>query len=108
MSMVDSGSYLVLGKQIAMAHHEHFDGNGYPEWLSGKNIPLAARIVAIADVFDALTNKRPYKAPWTKEAALDYIRSRAGIQFDPLVVEAFMEVMKYSERWINQQWQPEV
>lgn len=105
MSMVDSGSYLVLGKQIAIAHHECFDGSGYPEGLAGLDIPLAARIVAIADVFDALTNRRPYKEAWTKAAAIDYIRSRSGTQFDPLVVEAFLDVMKHSDRWINQRWQ---
>lgn len=104
MSMVDSGSYLVLGKQIAEAHHERFDGSGYPLGLSGTDIPLAARIVAVADVFDALTNERPYKKAWPMQDAIDYIHDRAGSHFDPLVVEAFLAVMQHPESWLNEKW----
>jgi response regulator RpfG family c-di-GMP phosphodiesterase len=88
--MVEGQSYLSLGSEIAGGHHEHFDGNGYPQKLSGQAIPLSARIVAVVDVFDALLNKRPYKEPWELSETLDYIRSRAGSQFDPVVVNALM------------------
>jgi response regulator RpfG family c-di-GMP phosphodiesterase len=73
--MVEGQSYLSLGSEIAGGHHEHFDGNGYPQKLSGQAIPLSARIVAVVDVFDALLNKRPYKEPWELSETLDYIRS---------------------------------
>ncbi|POZ60013.1 DUF3369 domain-containing protein [Chromobacterium alticapitis] len=86
--MVEGTSYLSLGSEIAGGHHEHFDGNGYPGKLLGQNIPLSARIVAVVDVFDALMNKRPYKEPWKLEDTMQYIKGRAGSQFDPLVVEA--------------------
>ncbi|MDK9726541.1 MAG: bacteriohemerythrin [Sterolibacteriaceae bacterium MAG5] len=86
--------YLTLAAQLAECHHEQFDGSGYPRGLSGQDIPLGARIVAVVDVFDALTNKRPYKEPWPEEKAVAYIRDRAGTQFDPVVVDAFATVMK--------------
>ncbi|HEX5844685.1 MAG TPA: DUF3369 domain-containing protein [Pseudomonas sp.] len=91
--MVDGQSYLSLGAEIASGHHEHYDGNGYPSALSGAAIPLSARIVTVVDVFDALLHKRPYKEPWPLEQALAYIRERAGSQFDPLVVAAFLDVV---------------
>ena len=82
--------YLQLGATIALYHHERFDGSGYPEGLSGEQIPLAARIVAVADVFDALTTARPYKRAWAVEEAITYIRIPAGAHFDPRCVEAFL------------------
>ncbi len=82
--------YLQLGATIALYHHERFDGSGYPEGLSGEQIPLAARIVAVADVFDALTTARPYKRAWAVEEAVTYIRSPVGTHFDPRCVEAFL------------------
>jgi len=88
--MVSGASYLSLGAEIASCHHERWDGNGYPRGLKGEDIPLSARIVAVADVYDALISARPYKAPWPFEEAIAYIRQGAGSQFDPLVVEAFM------------------
>jgi putative two-component system response regulator len=87
-----SGSNLPLlmtGRVIALSHHEHWDGSGYPAGLKGENIPLAARAVAVADVFDALTHPRPYKAAWTAQAALDEIVDQAGRQFDPDVARTF-------------------
>jgi response regulator RpfG family c-di-GMP phosphodiesterase len=86
----DSGSpILEMAEQIILAHHEWWNGNGYPSGLEGSEIPIAGRIVAVADVFDALTHDRPYKKAWTIEAALHEIRSLSGRQFDPSVVEAF-------------------
>lgn len=81
--------YLQLGAIIAHYHHEKFDGSGYPEGLSEEAIPLSARIVAVVDVFDALTSARPYKAPWSNEAVMAHIQSLAGSHFDPRCVEAF-------------------
>ena len=90
-SIVSGGDTPVLqmAEQIILAHHEWWNGNGYPDGLEGSEIPIAGRIVAVADVFDALTHDRPYKEAWTIEAALDEIRTLGGRQFDPRVVEAF-------------------
>jgi two-component system response regulator RpfG len=82
--------YLRMGAQIALCHHERFDGQGYPRGLSGADIPLPARIVAVADVFDALTTMRPYKQAWTFEAALEYIQKESGSHFDPDCSTAFI------------------
>lgn len=79
--------------EIAEYHHEKFDGSGYPAGVSGKDIPLSARIVAAADVFDALTSKRPYKEPWTVEDAVAELHRDAGAHFDPDVVTAFDNAM---------------
>jgi two-component system response regulator RpfG len=82
--------FIQIGAVIAMGHHEKFDGSGYPKQLRGAEIPLAARIVAVADVYDALTSVRPYKAAWPFEEAIAYIRDQAGQHFDPLCVGAFL------------------
>jgi len=88
--LADSPSrYLQMGAIIALGHHEQFDGNGYPQGLTGEDIPLPARIVAVADVFDALTSKRPYKSAWTFQEALNYLQSQSGKHFDPVCVRAF-------------------
>jgi len=83
---------LRMAEQIAATHHEHWDGAGYGVGLSGTDIPISGRIVAVADVFDALTHSRPYKEAWTGEAAVQEILSQRGRQFDPSVVEAFIDV----------------
>lgn len=83
-----------LASDIARCHHERWDGGGYPDGLCGEAIPLAARIVAVVDVYDALTNLRPYKEAWSKERALDVIQAEAGRQFDPRVVDAFFAVQQ--------------
>ncbi len=80
---------LAMAEQIALTHHEGWDGHGYPHGLAGPLIPLAGRIVAVADVFDALTHVRPYKEAWPVEKAVAYILDRSGTHFDPEVVEAF-------------------
>ena len=77
-----------VGIEIAECHHEKFDGSGYPNGLAGQEIPLSARIVAAADVFDALTSKRPYKEAWPIEKAMKVLREDAGGHFDPLVIDA--------------------
>lgn len=81
--------YLQMGAIIALGHHEKFDGTGYPHGQAGSAIPLPARIVAVADVFDALTSVRPYKKAWTFQSALEYIQSNNGKHFDPDCVRAF-------------------
>jgi two-component system, response regulator RpfG len=86
-------SYIQLGATIALYHHEKFDGSGYPEGLRGEAIPLPARIVAVADVFDALTSFRPYKAPWSVKAATAYIGRLSGSHLDPKCVEAFFALL---------------
>ncbi len=85
--------YLQLGAVIALNHHERFDGDGYPNGLAGEDIPLIARIVAMADVFDALTSKRPYKTAWRFQDALDYVYAERGKHFDPACVLAFEQCL---------------
>jgi putative two-component system response regulator len=87
-----SGSEIPLlgtGREIALTHHEHWDGSGYPAGLVGEAIPLAGRAVAVADVFDALTHPRPYKPAWSVEEALAEIEREAGRQFDPEIARTF-------------------
>jgi putative two-component system response regulator len=84
---------LKMAKEIALFHHEKWDGSGYPKGLSGEDIPLSARIVAIADVYDALTSVRPYKKAWSSDEALDLLNSQAGVHFDPNLVKKFTECM---------------
>jgi len=75
--------------RIARSHHERWDGSGYPDRLAGDQIPVEARITAVADVFDAIRSKRPYRDAWALEMSLEEIRRQAGSQFDPAVVSAF-------------------
>jgi putative two-component system response regulator len=82
---------LQMAREIALTHHEKFNGKGYPNGLSGEKIPLSGRIVAIADTFDALTSKRPYKEPYPPEMVFDIIRRERGEHFDPRIVDIFME-----------------
>lgn len=82
--------FIALAAEISLGHHEKFDGSGYPNGLSGEAIPLESRIVAVADVYDALTSERPYKQAWTAESALAYLLEHKGSHFDPLCVEAFV------------------
>jgi putative two-component system response regulator len=84
---------LQVAEEIARTHHERWDGTGYPMGLKGETIPLTGRIVAVADVFDALTHERPYKPPWPADAAVAEIRRLSGRHFDPRVVAAFLDVL---------------
>jgi len=85
-------SMLLMAEEIALHHHECWDGSGYPAGLKGEEIPLSARIVSIIDVFDSLTHVRPYKRAWTVDEALDEIEGLAGTKFDPAVAEAFLRL----------------
>ncbi|MCO5730581.1 HD-GYP domain-containing protein [Rhizobium sp. SSA_523] len=86
-------SLLQLAAEIAEAHHERWDGQGYPRRKKGEDIPLAGRIVAVADSFDALTTVRPYKPAWSVDKAVSHIREKAGSQFDPNCVKAFEKAL---------------
>jgi putative two-component system response regulator len=101
---------LRLAREIAWCHHEKWNGSGYPRGLRGEGIPMSARIVAIADVFDALTTARPYKRAWTVEAAVDQLRKDAGQHFDPQLVELFLgilpQILAIRERWKEQDEAP--
>jgi putative two-component system response regulator len=83
---------LNMATEIALCHHEKWDGSGYPRGLKGEEIPLEARIVAIADVFDALTSTRPYKKAWSVEDALAEIANSAGSHFDPELAQRFLAI----------------
>lgn len=92
--LADGSSPLIkVAEQIALTHHERWDGTGYPHGLRSEDIPLVGRIVAIADVFDALRSSRPYKPAWTLERALDEIKQQRGYQFDPQLVDVFLRSM---------------
>ena len=82
---------LQAGAEIALGHHEKFDGTGYPAGARGTDIPIFSRIVAVADVFDALTSERPYKKAWTLEAAVDFLVKGSGTHFDPQCVQTFLD-----------------
>jgi putative two-component system response regulator len=94
---------LALARSIALTHHEKYDGSGYPNALAGEAIPLVGRIVAIADVFDALTSVRPYKKAWTEEEAVNFLREQKGRHFDPVLVDLFAEqlpaIREVCTRW---------
>jgi HD-GYP domain-containing protein (c-di-GMP phosphodiesterase class II) len=87
-------AYLRPALDIPYCHHEHWDGSGYPRGLAGEQIPLAARIFAVVDVFDALLSDRPYRSAWPREQVLAHLREQSGRQFDPRVVDAFFRVLE--------------
>jgi len=91
--MLSKIAYLRPALDIPYCHHEKWDGSGYPRGLKGEEIPLPARIFAVVDVFDALTSDRPYRKAWSREEAIAYIKERSGKDFDPAVVEVFLEVI---------------
>ena len=92
--MLSQIDYLRPALDIPYCHHEKWDGTGYPRGLKGEEIPLAARMFAIVDVWDAVTSDRPYRAAWSKEQALAYIIEHSGTQFDPEIVQVFLKVIK--------------
>jgi HD-GYP domain-containing protein (c-di-GMP phosphodiesterase class II) len=91
--LLSSIAYLRPALDIPHYHHEKWDGSGYPDGLKGEQIPLYARIFAVVDVYDALTNDRPYRPAWTTAQAIDYLRSESGKHFDPAIVEAFLNML---------------
>lgn len=94
-SRILSGSkskLLQMAELIALTHHERWDGTGYPTGLKGKDIPFVSRLCSLADVFDALTSKRPYKEPWPVEKAADEIKRLKGVNFDPELTDLFLEI----------------
>lgn len=106
--LADSDNELLeLAHQIALSHHEKWDGSGYPQGLAGTAIPMAGRIAAVADVFDALTSSRPYKQAWPIDQAVAFIESNAGTHFDPKVVAAFLnhlpEILAIHQRFQDQE-----
>lgn len=96
-------SLLSLAKEVALNHHEKWDGTGYPHGLKGEQIPIAARIVALADVFDALTTKRPYKEAWPLDKTLEYLKEQSGHHFEPKLVSLFIQeldkILVIMARW---------
>jgi putative two-component system response regulator len=84
-------TFLLMGMEIAYSHHERWDGKGYPAGLAGRRIPLSARIVALADAYDAITSQRPYKEAYSHEEAIRRITVDRGLHFDPVLVDAFLE-----------------
>ena len=82
--------YLSMGSIIALGHHEKYDGTGYPNGLHGEDIPIVARVVAVADVFDALVSQRPYKHAWPLNEGIDFLKSQRNKHFDPKCVDAFL------------------
>lgn len=91
IALVSDAGYLAEAKNLATYHHERWDGKGYPTGLAGEDIPLSARVMAVADVFDALVSRRSYKEPFPFEKALEIIREESGTHFDPLVTKAFFD-----------------
>ena len=87
----EESKYLNEAKNLAAYHHEKWDGTGYPKGLKGEDIPLSARVMAVADVFDALVSRRSYKEPFPVDKSFDIIREGSGSHFDPLVVKAFLD-----------------
>jgi HD-GYP domain-containing protein (c-di-GMP phosphodiesterase class II) len=85
--------YLKKALEIPYCHHEKWDGTGYPRGLKGEEIPFTARIFAVADVWDALSNDRPYREAWGAEKVIEYLRNESGKHFDPKVVQVFIELL---------------
>jgi HD-GYP domain-containing protein (c-di-GMP phosphodiesterase class II) len=93
-NLLSNINYLRDALDIPYCHHEKWNGTGYPRGLKGEEIPLAARIFAVADVYDALTSDRPYRNGWHREKALNYIQEQSGHYFDPRVVEVFLKMFR--------------
>ena len=104
--------FIQVGAQIALRHHEHWNGRGYPDGLAGEEIPIEARVVTVADVFDALLSPRPYKEPWSIDKALEFIGSQRGKMLDPACVDALMDNLpalhhicdRYSRVAVQRDW----
>jgi len=100
----DSSGMLQLAYRIALEHHEKYDGSGYPRGLAGEQIDICARIVAITDVFDALTSSRPYKEPWPLDQVIEYLVAQRGKHFDPRLVDLFLDLLPEVDL-VRRRWQ---
>ena len=89
----DDSDLMKMAHDVALTHHEKYNGKGYPNNLQGEEIPIVGRITAIADVFDALTSERPYKKAWSVEKAMDLIKRESGQHFDPQLVKLFIKIL---------------
>jgi putative two-component system response regulator len=92
--MLSSIPYLRPALDIPYCHHEKWDGSGYPRGLAGEKIPLAARIFAVVDVWDALISDRPYRQAWKVEQVCQYIKDQSGKHFEPRIVDTFLKIIK--------------
>ena len=103
-----ASEYMIMGAEIALSHHEKWDGSGYPQGLRGRGIPLAGRICAVADVFDALTSKRPYKDAFSVEKSMNIMKEGRGTHFDPRVLDVFLAnmdgILKIKARHQDESW----
>lgn len=103
-----SAKLIALAREIVLCHHEKWDGSGYPNGISGNQIPVSARIAAISDVFDALISDRPYKQAWTIEAVVETIQAESGKHFEPVMVELFLEnlpeIIEIKDRYLDHEF----
>jgi putative two-component system response regulator len=97
-----------MAREIDLAHHERWDGSGYPCGLAGTDIPLVGRICAVCDVFDALLSERPHKEPWPVQKVVDELRSQPGRHFDPAVTEHFLAIAEDLHRELHAHQSPQV
>jgi two-component system response regulator RpfG len=102
-----ASKYVRMGSLIALGHHEKYDGSGYPNGLVGDHIALCARVVAVADVYDALTSIRPYKQAWSTDQAFEFLDAQRGKHFDPQLVDAFTGVRESVTRIQDELREPE-
>jgi two-component system response regulator RpfG len=102
-----ASKYVRMGSLIALGHHEKYDGSGYPNGLVGDHIALCARVVAVADVYDALTSIRPYKQAWSTDQAFEFLGAQRGKHFDPQLVDAFAGVRESVTRIQDELRDPE-
>ena len=100
---VEEADYLELARDVALYHHERWDGNGYPEGLRGEEIPLGARIMAIADVFDALCADRVYRRGIPMEEVLNILEESSGTQFDPMIMDVFLDLKDQLKEYIEKE-----
>lgn len=107
-TMLAGSTHFRLAAEIAECHHERWNGKGYPHGYEHETIPLSARIVAVADVYDALISERPYKKAWSQDQALDYLKNQSGIDFDPLVTAAMIEILATRSEANTIQWTEEM